>query len=284
MTPLLYGLAAAIGWGFADYLAALVARRRGTFSATLGMQTTSLVLFGTAFALLGLLPPLTWHVVVGAILMGALGSGMLAALYKSLALGPIAIVSPVVAANAAVTVILAVLFLGERLSPAQTWAIVATIAGIMLASTDLRVVRQTLGKPAPGVTLALLSLLGFGVLGLLIALYARTLGTVGMVVAIRVGATAFLLAALALWRLRVELPRGALGLVVLIGVLDTGANLAYGLGAQAGYASIVSTGASAYPLIPVVLGIWLMRERIAPNQIVGVVLLVGGLIALGLAS
>ena len=44
------------------------------------------------------------------------------------------------------------------------------------------------------------------------------------------------------------------------------------------------TGSGAYPLIPALLAIAVLRERLAPNQYVGVVVLVAGLVALGLQS
>lgn len=281
MNALLYGLVAALGWGIADYLAAVTARRIGTFRTTLGMQASSLVIFAAILAGTGQLPVLSADAVVAALVMGALGALMLAALYRALALGPIAIVSPVAAANAAVTVLLAVVLLREMLSPQQLAGIAATLAGIALASTDLRVVRETLGRPSEGVRLALVSMVGFGVLGFLLATSSRAFGPLGMVLLLRAGTTLFLILFGLTRGVASAVPRGALPVVLLIGVLDTSANVAFGLGAVSGYASIVATGASAYPLIPFALGVTLLRERIAPNQILGVALLVGGLATLG---
>src|SRR5258705_141574 len=78
--------------------------------------------------------------------------------------------------------------------------------------------------------------------------------------------------------------RRALVLGVIVGVLDTGANVLLSLGIASGFASFVMTGSGAYPLIPALLAIAVLRERLAPNQYVGVVVLVAGLVALGLQS
>lgn len=281
MNALLYGLVAALGWGIADYLAAVTARRIGTFRTTLGMQASSLLIFAAILTGTGQLPVLSADAPVAALAMGALGALMLAALYRALALGPIAIVSPIAAANAAVTVLLAVVLLREVLSPLQLAAIAATLLGIALASTDLRVVRETLGRPSEGVRLAFVSMVGFGVLGFLLATSSRAFGPLGMVLLLRAGTTLFLILFGLTRGVASVVPRGALPVVVLIGVLDTSANVAFGLGAVSGYASIVATGASAYPLIPFALGVTLLRERIAPNQILGVAVLVAGLATLG---
>ena len=284
MNPLLLGVAAAIGWGVADYLAALTTRRLGTLRTSLGMQASSLVLIALAAASIGQLPPLTPATLGYAALMGALGGVMLAALYRALALGPIAIVSPVAAANAAITVVLAVALLGERLSLMQVAAITATIGGVALASTDLRIVRETLGRPSDGVRLALLAMLGFGVLGFLLATVSRSYGALPMVVLLRAGTTALLVAFAAARRPPLAVPTAAAAVMVLIGIVDTGGNLAYGYGATLGYASIVATASSAYPLIPFVLGVTVLRERIAPNQLAGVTLLLLGLLLLGVST
>ena len=55
-------------------------------------------------------------------------------------------------------------------------------------------------------------------------------------------------------------------------------------GIAAGFASFVMTGSGAYPLIPALLAILVLRERLAPNQYLGVAVLVAGLVALGLQS
>ena len=284
MGPLALGLVAAAGWGIADYLAALCTRRIGTLRTSLGMQASSLALTALAAGLVERMPPITTETIAIATALGLLGATMLAALYRALALGPIAIVSPVVAANAAVTVVLAVALLGERLSTPQLVAIVATIAGIGLASTDLRLLRETLGRPSEGVRLALITMIGFGVLGFLLATVSRSYGALPMVVLLRAGTTTLLVAFAAVRGAPLLVPRAAAPVVVLIGILDTAGNLAYGSGATLGYASVVATASSAYPLIPFVLGVSVLRERIAPNQLAGVALLLAGLLGLGVAS
>ncbi len=96
-----------------------------------------------------------------------------------------------------------------------------------------------------------------------------------------------LVAAFLLWRripVRPLAVPSTLGIVALVGVLDTGANVLLMLGVQSGFASYVMTGSGAYPIIPAVLAILVLRERLAPNQYVGVALLIAGLVGLGLQA
>ena len=61
-------------------------------------------------------------------------------------------------------------------------------------------------------------------------------------------------------------------------------NVFFALGVESGYASLAATGTGMYPIVPAVLGMLALGERIAPNQIVGIVVLVIGLVTLGAVS
>ena len=77
-------------------------------------------------------------------------------------------------------------------------------------------------------------------------------------------------------------PRGGLGTIV--GVLDTLANVFFARGIESGFASLAATGTGMYPIVPAVLGMIALGERLAPNQLVGIGLLVIGLATLGAVS
>jgi drug/metabolite transporter (DMT)-like permease len=218
--------------------------------------------------------------------LALVGTLSLAALYRAFALGPIAVVSPVVASYAALSVVGIVLFVGERLSAGQVLAIALTFVGVVIASTDIRELRATLGKPVEGVRVGILATIGFGIWGTLLAAATRTNEPFALVIVWRLFGIA-MVAVFVLWRRTRLAPLAVpatLAIIALIGVLDTGANVLLMLGVEAGFASFVMTGSGAYPIIPAVLAILVLRERLAPNQYVGVAILVAGLVALGLQS
>jgi len=294
LIALLYGVGAALGWGLADYAAGLAARRIGSFRVSLAMQLIGGSAFALALLALGRWPRIDPDLLVVAAGLSVLGVLSLLALYRALALGPIAVVAPVTAAYLAVTVLLAVAFLGERLSTAQGLAIAVTFAGVVLASTDLRILRATLGRPVPGVRLAFLCMVGFGLWQALFAGVVRDHDGFGVILTVRALSALALVGAL----VRVRLPamtvvgrplpllgfdRRALALVTVVGVFDTLANVAFFLGVDSGFASVVATGSGAYPVVPAVLAITLLGERLAPNQYLGVAVLLAGLVGLALA-
>src|SRR5712692_3350906 len=113
-------------------------RRVGVIRTSLGMQAIGLAAYALTLLALGRWPALSWELLPWGIVLGVVGVMSLAALYKAFALGPIAVVSPVVASYAALTIVLIVVFLGERLTSGQALAIGVTFIGVAVASTDIR--------------------------------------------------------------------------------------------------------------------------------------------------
>jgi uncharacterized membrane protein len=286
MEALLYGVGAAIAFGFGDYAAAMATRRVGVVLTSLGMQSVGLTAYVAVLAALGRWPTFEWQQVPYAAVLSVIGIVSLAALYRAFAIGPIAVVSPVVASYAALTVLLIVAFLGERLTGGQGVAIGVTFVGVAVASTDIRELRQTLGRPSEGVRIGFFATLGFALWSAIFAAGIRATDGLALIVVQR-AFSVVLLTVFVVVRgisLRPLAARGAASLVSITGVLDTGANVLLALGIASGYASFVMTGSGAYPLIPALLAILVLRERLAPNQYVGVAVLVAGLVALGLQS
>ena len=247
------------------------------------MQASGAVLFAGALLLLGRWPSLDGAVVAWGSALAMVGAGALLFLYRGLALGPIAVVSPISAGYSAITVILVVVFLGERVSVGEAVAIAVTFAGIALASTDLRQVVRLRGRPLPGVPSALVAMVGFGAWGALMTAASRSQDELALILVGR--GAGFLFMTLLAVALRSGIPsdrrRGTLLMVLMIGAVDTIANVLFVFGVASGAAAIVATASGMYPVVPAVLAIVFLGERLAPNQYAGVVVLIAGLVALG---
>ena len=71
--------------------------------------------------------------------------------------------------------------------------------------------------------------------------------------------------------------------ILAIGAIEIGAMFAYARGAQVGVVAIVAAVSSAYTLVPVIGAIILLRERMRPIQVVGVISVVAGVTLLSAA-
>ncbi len=210
----------------------MATRRVGVVRTALAMQVIGLAAYAAVLLALARWPALSWSQLPYALALSVLGILGLAALYRAFAIGPIAVVSPVVASYAALTVILVVIFLGERLSIGQAGAIAVTFVGVVVASTDVRALRETMGRPSEGVRLGLVATVIFALWGVVFASATRASDALSIVLLLRVCSIAMLAAFVIIRRVPLAplaVPR-ALGLVAVVGVLDTGANVLLGLG------------------------------------------------------
>lgn len=204
---------------------------------------------------------------------------------RALEIGPVSIVSSVVAAYAAIVVALAVLVLGERLNLGQGIGATIAIAGVFLASSDLRTL-ATGFRIGRGVVFAFIALVGFGITtfaggvlaqsyGWLVPAFAVRLFTVPMIVAIAAARKAWP------WR---TAGIGMMAFASVVGVVEAGGFLAFMRGSELGFVAVVAAASATYPLIPLVLGMSVFKERLAPNQWVGVISVLAGVILLGVSG
>jgi drug/metabolite transporter (DMT)-like permease len=280
------GLAAALSWGLADYFAALSSRRTGALRVVLGFHLVAtallaLVVFGSGDGVSDVGGrDLVWFGVIG-----ALGWLSYLAFYRSLAIGPISIVSPVVSAYAAVTVICAVLIGGERLGAGEALAVAVVLLGVLLASSDLRQLRTLERVAAIGIFLALFTALLIGAFVYGVAYFSDEYGWLVPIFLARAFSTVFLVGTAVQageWRF----PRSAAlaGMIAFIAVVDTVGYVAFNFGVRHADTSIVATAAAPYSVVPIAAGVLLMQERPSRAQWLGIALVIAGLVVLGLVA
>lgn len=280
---MIYGLLAALGWGTADLAAALSGRRIGSLLTVGVAQVSSLatlvvVMLASAQALHS-----TGQQAAILFLNGGIAAGAYICLYRGLELGPVALVSPIVAAYAAITILLAVLIDGESLVGVTLAGTILTLLGAGLASADLRALRSS-RLLSGGVPWALGAMVLFGVATFVTGHLAQDMGWASATLVSRIGNFTFVMCLV--WLMRRQLPSkrrpGDLALAAGVGVADVGGLVAYTLGTQAGNISVVTAASAAFILIPVFGGLVFFHERPAPNQMAGVFTVGLGLVLLGL--
>jgi transporter family protein len=285
----IFGLAAALGWGCSDLLAAITSRRVGSRATVLVAQCVGLLGFGV----LWLITSPSWTLPLHDVLL-LLGSGCFAgvayfALYRGLELGPVVLVSPIASAFASVTVILAVVFLGESLGGVVLAGVVLTLVGVILASADLHRFELEAKRHLRGLPYALAAMVGFGIAAFASGSLAKRYGWLGPITVSRIGSLVLISAVILATRgadgVRMRrLSPAAVALASAVGLTDIVGIAAYARGAELGLVSIVAAASATFTLIPVAGGVLLFGERPAANQIIGVVLVIAGLMMLGLGS
>jgi uncharacterized membrane protein len=277
-TSMLLGLLAALLAGVADFFAALVSRKLGSFLTLLYMIASSALVLVLAQAfwfresLLGLADTVFLFLIAAAAVVGYL------AFYRGLALGPVAVVSPIAACDGAVAALLGIVLIGEHLVVAHYAAIAALVVGVALAATDVRELKKGLGAPRKGPLLAVVTMFGFGVAIAGLAYMAeRSQSFLLPLLTLRCCILIQLTAVAGMTRRRLLSGAGIRAVLVAagIGLLDTGSllALAHGMIVEPG-ARVALLGPlyGAYPVITVLLTQIFLREKLVANQWAGMVL------------
>ncbi len=250
-------LGAALAWGAGDFLGGLSSRRAHVLTVLAVSQVVGLAGLVLWLAVardpwpgLGEIAP-----AAGAGLAGAVG---LAALYRGLALGAMAIVAPISAASPIVPLAVDAAN-GSVPEPVQWLGIVVVLTGVVLLSREPGSGRHV--RVATGAGLALLAALGFGLF--IVGIDAASDESVPWAVT-TARATASLLAVGVALGMRVTLrpSRAVLPTVVAVGLLDTGANTLLAAATTVGAAGVVAVLSALYPLTTIVLARLVLGERI----------------------
>jgi drug/metabolite transporter (DMT)-like permease len=267
-------------WGSADFLGGVASRRLPPVAVVGWSQAVALVVVTTTAVVTGEVDaPAGWF--WWSVLAGACGAAGLAAFYTALADGTMGVVSPLASLGVVVPVV-GGLAAGDQPSTLQVVGMVLGFAGAMAAGGPELSGGVLRTAQARSVLLAVTAGFFFGValLGIQRAAESSALmTTVGMRLT---SVTIFAGVALAA-RSTGGVRRRDLPFLGLIGVMDVGANLLFGLASTRGLDSVVAVLGAVYPVVTVLLGAVVLRERLARVQQAGVVLALGGVALLAAA-
>ncbi len=283
MNPLvgiLGGLGAAFGWGTADFFAAVASDKHGPFKTAFLSQLFGLCLVGI-LVLTGHIPVVTDIKILG--LAAALGFGFsmgLAAFYKALEIGPVMITSPVGNSYPAVTVFIALFFLGEKLLPLQLFAIAVIILGIILASVE----RGTKTDSRKGLFFAFASTLIWGCSFAFVGVLINQVGWLA--------ATFYEYLFASIWlgilvlatspRPRHVFENSLDRSIIAVTLLQLFGTVIFYLGRAHSLSAIITPVSSVLPLFTISLAALVLKERVKRIQLVGAVVIIAGLVILSL--
>jgi drug/metabolite transporter (DMT)-like permease len=261
---LLLALGSSLAYGCADFLGGLGARKAHVLRTVMIAAPASLVVE------LLLWPVLGASFSPGALAWGA-ASGVASAaafalLYRTLAIGPMNVLSPVTALVSAVLPVGAGLMQGEHLATAGLVGLPLALVAVVLVSAG-----HGAGTARPSRT-ALLLAFGAGAaiaLQLIFLHQAPSDSGVAPLIVGRAVASAVTLTAAGLMYRRLGSERPAYALSATAGVLDSVANLLFLLAARSGDLAVVAVITALYPAGTVLLARSVLAERIHRGQLVG---------------
>lgn len=288
MLTVILGFTTAVVYGFADFFGAIASRK---LSSVLVTAVAGIVGF---FFLLTMIPffgaTFSQAAVVAGIAAGVASAIGITALYASLAIGPISIISPFGAVLGALVPMTFGFFIGDRFGPLGWLALALILIAVVLVGfvpgEDVRL------PSAKGLALAFVAGAGIGTILIVLKFSPSDSGLASVLVMRLVSAGLLNLMLLATWlRLRKRngsSPKSIIAgkfwwAVIAAGIFDSSANIFFTLALRSGSLSVVSVLTALYPLGTIILARLILKERIARIQMFGVLLALSGSAILGVA-
>jgi drug/metabolite transporter (DMT)-like permease len=292
---ILLGLLTALSWGGSDFIARFSSRKIGSIRTTLWMQFTGLVMLTATLRWVGgwghLFDGSGWTPWAWGVGVGCLNAFSTLCLYRSFEIGKMSVVAPISASYPALTMAIS-FFAGERLTVLRLAGIVLILVGVVVVARGEASAAESLEEApgaatsrVPGIGIALLSALGFGVLFWLLGNRAiPRVGFAATVWMIRLTSSAVTVGFLLLRRLPIALPRdGKVWVWILsMAVLDTAAFIMNNLGMKLEQVSVVSVLSSLYGAVTVLLAAVVLREQLRRVQWVGIAGIFAGIAMISL--
>ncbi len=289
------GLIAALCWGSTDVAAAVAGRRLGSLRVAAIVQVTSLLAIGVISLNQGSWFPSRLDDILISVVIGVVAAGAYLSFFTALRIGPLSVVSPVVAAYGGLTVLLAVLVRGETLTLLQAVGAALATIGVILTGLVSDGGWRSARLAGKGIGFAIVALVCFAVLTIGLAGPIRSAGWLPVLLTARIANAATVMAVLVVvfvFRPRAAGPLlsgstdrvpGLLVVAVLAavagGALDIAGFVAFAIGLEQAPAWIVGLASSFGPVVSVIVAIVLWHEKLQPSQWLGL----GG-IGLGLAA
>jgi drug/metabolite transporter (DMT)-like permease len=272
---IVYGLAAALLWGTADFFARLATERVGTRRTVLWMQLSGALCTGAVLAWPAARPhSVSPRTLAFACVIGLLNVAGGTLLYRALEIGTVSLVSPISSTFAAVAAGLSIAA-GERPAPIQLAGLGVTAAGVLGASIP----PSGGSHPAAsrrGLGLAALAALSWGIGFFALRYVVGELGSLFPVFISRVVSTVVMVAVSLVQRADMSPPRGAWHLVIGVAIFDSAAFAAYNLGIAGALTAVVSILSSLFSAVTVLLAFIFLRERLSRMQWVAVGVILAG--------
>lgn len=266
----------ALFYGTADFSGGFASRRNSISAVLIWSQVAGLLLV-VLFSLVDRSGVAAYRDLAWGVVAGIGGMGGLAFLYRGLTRGYVSIVSPLAAVlGAAVPVFFGVLA-GEAITTLAGTGIAVSLPAIGLMSWNgagAPTHRDPVRRRASWIDGALSGIL-FGLFFVAISMPGENAGMWPLVAARFTSITVMWIGA-TIFRRRRVISTGH-GVVLLAGILDMAANIAFVLALRDGLLAIVTMIASAYPAQTVLLSRVILGEKVGVIRTVGIVLALVGI-------
>jgi uncharacterized membrane protein len=282
---LTFAFVAFFGWGIGILFEAMVGRKFESYSATFWSLILGFFISITyaPFAL-GNLKNLTPSLLVLILVLFVIGTTGTVIYYEALKKGNPSLVGTIATSFPAVTVILSLLFLRERINLPQAAAIIFILAGIILASFSLRKFSLNDLIKDKGAALALITMVFWGIWLAFIKIPVRQIGWFWPN-ALSFSTWPLFLLFMKARNIKLHWPTKNIWIPIIISTaLVRIAEYSYNFAIGKGLTAVVAPIAGANPILFVPLAFLVFREPVSKRQGLGIALTLVGIVLLSIFS
>ena len=204
------------------------------------------------------------------------------ALIRSLQIGPISVIAPLTTLFSIVSLGLAYLFLDERLTYSQLIVISVALIGAVVTVFKPEKFNLVSSNLTTGVLLGLFATLVIGTQLFVQGTISKQVGWfLGVYFPIMFSIFGFI--PISFYKREIpwqKLTFRTFSLLILTSSMKIGSFFLFARGAELGSIGIVSVAQTTYPVIPILAGVLLFKERLVFTQVIGISLLLGSLAVL----
>lgn len=287
MLALLFGFVSYFTWGSGVFFEAIAARRLNPYSLVFWSFTLSFIITSlyAPFAI-DELAGLTFGLLILNVVLALVGIffGTLF-YYGALRIENRALIGTIASSFPIVTVILSVLFLGEKVSLQQIIAIFLVFIGLFLVSINLREISSKNFLANKGVLYAILAMLMWGAYFAFIKIPVKQIGWFWPnYIAFLTFPLLFIYLKISKKKLEKPTHNNVLVPLIVSTVLVRIAEFSYNLGINKGLVAIVAPIAGANPTLFIILAFLVFKDPIKKQQIVGIITTLIGIVLLSVFS
>ena len=285
LISLLSGLGGMFGWGIYDFFAGVYSKKIGPYKTFFWSQLTGLcfvLLLISVFTITLNIPVLTIILLPIAALFYSAGYVFF---MKGFEIGTISIVAAIMNLWAVFTMLIAFLFMGQRLSPLQSIGVFLILSGATLASLKWSDIKHKRFHLSSGVPETVLGALFFGVFWNISEVISETIGWLLTTVCVKMGIIVFLLLFSVLTKRELSFtkaPTTTKFMLGLMGIFEAGAVAIVNFGLTIGDAILITPIASALSVVTITLAMLFLKDKVTKLQGLGIITAIFGIIVTGL--
>ena len=273
------GLLVMLCWGCSDFMLSIPIRKIGTLKSMLARNIMTIILTIPVAVYLFFADRMSVTLPGFFIILTSSFLFTLAYYFfmRGFEIGSLSVVSPIGGAYSAVTVFLALVFLGESLSAMKLIAIVLMISGILFTSTDIAKIKNI--RSQKGIKEALLAMIGFGVSMFILGFVSKQMDSLTLFVYVTFTQAPFfiMLSLLKGGTLSRRDLNFKLSLILVIQPIIVNFGwFFYIYGISQDLVSVVTPISSLLPGVTVILALIFYKEKLVNNQKLGILGILAG--------